>query len=109
MLNKTLVALLVVAALPAGVAMAQTKDLGQTTLGQSGAVVVDVAKNAGCMCCEGWITRMKDDGFEVHANNISNEELYKLKISRGITEDLMSCHTATIGKYTVEEIGRAHV
>jgi hypothetical protein len=64
--------------------------------------VVDVAKNAGCGCCEGWIDRMVQAGFTVRPENLPQDELYDLKISRGITEDLMACHTATIAGYTVE-------
>ncbi len=101
MLSKILAGLVVVAALPMATALGQT-TLEPAASGQSSAVVVDVVKNAGCGCCEGWIVRMQDEGFDVRAKNIVREELYNLKISRGITEDLMACHTATIGEYTVE-------
>ncbi len=101
MLKKTLAALVVVvAALPAGAAMGQTTADTNATADTN--VVVEVAKNAGCSCCEGWIARMQDDGFTMRPVNLSNEELYKLKISRGITEDLAACHTATVDGYTVE-------
>ncbi|VAW17925.1 CopG protein [hydrothermal vent metagenome] len=102
MRRKILTGLAVVAALPIAMALGQTPALGQTTLTKPSAVVVEVAKNAGCGCCDGWIARMKDDGFEVRAQNISSDELYNLKISRGLTQDLMACHTATIDGYTVE-------
>jgi len=101
MLRNILTGLVVVAILPMSAALGQTTS-GQTVLSQSSAVVIDVAKSAGCGCCEGWITRMQDEGFEVRAQNVGREELYNLKISRGVTEELMACHTATIGKYTVE-------
>ncbi len=107
MLRKIITGLVVVAALPMTAALGQTTS-GQTALSQSGvaaqssAVVIDVAKSAGCGCCEGWIVRMQDEGFEVRAQNVGREELYNLKISRGLTEDLMACHTATIDEYTVE-------
>ncbi len=90
MLRKTLAAL-VFAALPATLATAQTPQ-----------VVIDVVKNAGCGCCEGWIARMQEEGFTLFSQNLSSEELYDIKVSRGLSTELMACHTATVGGYTVE-------
>lgn len=63
---------------------------------------MDVAKNAGCGCCGGWIEQMQAAGFEVAARNISNEALYELKLSLGIGEEMMSCHTASVEGYSIE-------
>jgi len=104
MLGKIL-AVLVFAALPVTGAMGQTADAVVPNTGAAGStadLVIEVAKNAGCGCCNGWITRMQDAGFEVQAKNVSREELYNLKISRGLTPELMACHTATLTGYTIE-------
>jgi len=90
MLRKTLAAL-VFAALPASVATAQTTQ-----------VVIDVVKNAACGCCEGWIVRMQEEGFTLNSQDLSGEELYDIKVSRGLSTELMACHTATVAGYTVE-------
>ncbi len=69
---------------------------------QSTATLIEVVKNAGCGCCNGWIAQMQDEGFTIEARNLPNEELYDIKVSRGLSPELWACHTATIGGYTVE-------
>ncbi|MFV2033810.1 MAG: DUF411 domain-containing protein [Halocynthiibacter sp.] len=90
MLRKTL-SLIAFAALPSTAAIAQTEE-----------VVIDVAKNAGCMCCDGWVNRMDDAGFALQPRNIPGEKLYDLKVERGMSSDLWACHTATVAGYTIE-------
>ena len=90
MLRKILAAS-ILAALPATAAMAQFVN-----------PAIDVVKTATCGCCEGWVARMEDAGFTVRARNVSSEELYSFKVERGVPDDLMACHTATVGGYTVE-------
>jgi hypothetical protein len=90
MLRKILAAS-IIAALPATAAMAQFVN-----------PAIDVVKTASCGCCGGWITAMEDAGFTVRPRDVSSEELYSLKVERGIPDDLMACHTATVAGYTVE-------
>jgi len=72
------------------------------TLAQETATMIDVVKNAGCGCCNGWIAQMEAEGFSVKAINLSNDELSDIKVARGLSPQLWACHTATIGEYTVE-------
>ena len=70
--------------------------------GSAFAQSMDVAKNAGCGCCGAWIEQMQEAGFDVTARNISNEAIYQLKLSLGISEEMMSCHTANVEGYAIE-------
>lgn len=63
---------------------------------------IHVVKDPGCPCCNGWISHLRDSGFKVSFETRSVEELAAFKRERGIPEELVSCHTATIGNYTVE-------
>ena len=63
---------------------------------------VHVVKDPGCPCCGGWIGHLRDNGFRVTFEERSVEELAAYKRERGIPEALFSCHTATIGDYTLE-------
>lgn len=63
---------------------------------------IHVVKDPGCPCCNGWIGHLRDNGFDVSFEVRSVEDLAAFKRERGIPDDLVSCHTATIGGYTVE-------
>lgn len=63
---------------------------------------IHVVKDPGCPCCNGWISHLRENGFAVSFEERSLEELTAFKRERGIPDDLFSCHTATIGDYTIE-------
>ena len=63
---------------------------------------IHVVKDPGCPCCNGWIGHLRDSGFRVTFEERSIEALEAFKRERGIPAELSSCHTATIGDYTVE-------
>ncbi|OYW62318.1 MAG: metal-binding protein [Rhodobacterales bacterium 32-66-7] len=63
---------------------------------------IHVVKDPGCPCCNGWIGHLRDNGFNVSFEERSIEDLAAFKRERGIPENLSSCHTATIGDYTIE-------
>jgi len=63
---------------------------------------IHVVKDPGCPCCGGWIGHLRDSGFRVTFEERSVEDLAAFKRERGIPDSLVSCHTATIGDYTVE-------
>lgn len=63
---------------------------------------IHVVKDPGCPCCNGWIGYLRDSGFSVTFEVRSAEDLAAFKRERGIPEDLASCHTATMGNYTLE-------
>lgn len=86
----------VLAAVPWMAAIAATPAFAE------GDEAIHVVKDPGCPCCNGWIGYLRDSGFRVTFEERSIEELAAFKRERGISEDLASCHTATIGEYTVE-------
>ncbi|MES2667818.1 MAG: DUF411 domain-containing protein [Pseudomonadota bacterium] len=61
-----------------------------------------VVKDPGCPCCNAWIGHVRENGFRVSFEERSADELAAFKRERGIPEDLASCHTATVGDYTIE-------
>ena len=63
---------------------------------------IHVVKNPQCGCCNAWIEILKDDSFNVTAEDRSNSELAVFKSESGIPKDMMSCHTAKIGGYFIE-------
>ena len=73
-----------------------------TSLRAAGDEAIHVVKDPGCPCCNGWIGHLRDSGFAVSFEERSVEDLAAFKRERGIPDDLVSCHTATIGGYTVE-------
>ncbi|MFV2038357.1 MAG: DUF411 domain-containing protein, partial [Paracoccaceae bacterium] len=91
MMFRNILAVAAIATLPAAATFAQTAS-----------PVIDVAKSAGCACCNGWIARMEEAGFTLEPRNISSDDLYDLKMTTGIPMDLWACHTASVAGYTVE-------
>lgn len=87
-MNRSLVALLMLALLGAGSAAA------------SAAEIVDVYKSPNCGCCGKWIDHMKDAGFEVRTHNVMDVPLARKTL--GMPERFGSCHTAKVGGYVVE-------
>jgi hypothetical protein len=61
---------------------------------------VQVYKNEGCGCCEGWITHLQKNGFVVSATNVPDTSVYRKKL--GMPQELGSCHTAVVQGYAVE-------
>lgn len=76
--------------------------LAATALRAESDASIHVVKDPGCPCCNGWIGHLRDSGFSVTFEERSIEELEAFKRERGISAELASCHTATIGDYTVE-------
>lgn len=63
---------------------------------------VTVFKSATCGCCSLWVKHLEANGFQVEARNVSDAQLNAVAMQGGVTDDLRSCHTATVGGYTVE-------
>jgi hypothetical protein len=61
-----------------------------------------VMKDPSCSCCGSWIKVMRLSGFDVSVQNVSNDQLFQHKLKSGISEDLASCHTATVDGYLIE-------
>lgn len=63
---------------------------------------VHVYKTATCGCCSKWVDHMRQAGFTVKAEDISNEALQQQKTKFGVPLSADSCHTAVLGGYVVE-------
>lgn len=67
----------------------------------SGAMAT-VYKSATCGCCGGYVEELKRQGANVDVQVISDAELAKIKIEKGVTPEFQSCHTSIIDGYIVE-------
>ncbi|MFE8070237.1 DUF411 domain-containing protein [Marinobacteraceae bacterium S3BR75-40.1] len=61
---------------------------------------ITVYKTPWCGCCEGWITHLRENGFEPEVHDTQTINSIKEKV--GLTRNLASCHTAFIGDYVIE-------
>ena len=61
-----------------------------------------VNRTESCGCCGAWVERMISGGFKAEVNFVDDEVLRSIKSQLGVTADLSSCHTATIGSYFIE-------
>ena len=59
-----------------------------------------VHKTPTCGCCEVWVERMRQAGFEVQTRD--HNDLAPIKSRLGIPYGKGSCHTAEVGGYFVE-------
>jgi len=90
------------------VACAQGEDEPRTVAladAPAAAAVADtlvVYKTPTCGCCSQWIEHMERNGFTVVAHDDDAATLNRRKAEVGLTNDLVSCHTASIGGYIVE-------
>lgn len=63
------------------------------------AAVLHVVKSVSCGCCSKWVDHMRKAGHTVKVTNGDpSAEARRL----GVPEDLRSCHTARVGRYTLE-------
>jgi len=63
---------------------------------------VYVAKTSGCGCCVAWIEHLESNGLPVESENMAMGSLMQFKMKNGIDGELASCHTARVGRYTIE-------
>lgn len=77
-------------------ALAATGTTGLAHAGQT----MTVHKSPTCGCCEAWIDRMEDAGFDVVARD--TQFMQSIKREHGISRQFASCHTAIIGGYVIE-------
>ena len=57
-------------------------------------------RSASCDCCKRWVNHLRDNGLKVVDNII--EDTSEIKKIYNIPNNLRSCHSAKIGKYTIE-------
>ncbi len=61
---------------------------------------VIVYKTATCGCCGKWVEHLKVNRFEPVVKDVPSTAEYRRQY--GVPEKLLSCHTATVGGYTIE-------
>ena len=66
----------------------------------AGAEQAVVYKSPTCGCCSAWVDHLREQGFDVEANDVADVAQYKRE--HGVPYDLGSCHTAVIGGYVIE-------
>ncbi|KAK3604173.1 hypothetical protein CHS0354_001980 [Potamilus streckersoni] len=59
-----------------------------------------VYKDPNCGCCKKWVEHMRQNGFVVKEQNVSNVQQYKESL--GVPREMASCHTAAVNGYFVE-------
>ena len=67
--------------------------------------IIDIPKvlsyrSASCGCCKKWVNHLRDNGLEVIDNIV--EDILEIKKQYNIPNNLRSCHSAKIGKYSIE-------
>ena len=65
-----------------------------------GSKEVTVYKSPYCGCCTNWVSYLRENGYSVAENKVNDVSLYKEKY--GVSKQLSSCHTATVGGYVIE-------
>jgi hypothetical protein len=61
---------------------------------------INIYKTKTCGCCGKWVEHLKGNGFTPVVKDVPSTAEYRQKF--GVPEQLASCHTATVGGYTVE-------
>lgn len=77
-------------------------DAARVALGAAPADTMVVYKTPTCGCCTKWVDHVEENGFAVVAHDIDNAELDAMKRQLGVPAGRISCHTATVGGYTIE-------
>jgi hypothetical protein len=62
--------------------------------------LVTVYKSPTCGCCGKWAEHMREAGFEVKSVDLNDMSM--IKSMAGVPTDLVSCHTARVGRYVIE-------
>ena len=72
-------------------------ELGSTS---SQDKVVTVWKTPNCGCCKDWVIHLREAGFQVVTNDVSDTAPIRQKF--GLPAKFGSCHTAQVGGYVLE-------
>ena len=74
--------------------------LGLTATVRSQTNEITVYKTSSCSCCSVWVNHLRENKFTVKVIEVESTADYQRK--NGVTNALRSCHTATVGGYTIE-------
>jgi hypothetical protein len=80
-----------------GAAALAYPHLGNTS---SPGKVITVWKTPSCGCCKDWVSHLRDAGFQVVTNDVSDTAPVRQKL--GLPAKFGSCHTARAGGYVLE-------
>ena len=80
-----------------GAAALAYPHLGNTS---SPGKVVTVWKTPSCGCCKDWVSHLREEGFQVVTNDVSDTAPVRQKLR--LPAKFGSCHTAQVGGYVVE-------
>jgi len=61
--------------------------------------VVIVWKTPSCGCCKDWVSHLREEGFQVVTNDVSDTAPVRQKL--GLPAKFGSCHTAQVGGYVL--------
>jgi hypothetical protein len=61
---------------------------------------VVVYKTPFCGCCTKWVEHLRENGFVVTTQEVT--DLTQEKTSRGVGQEIASCHTAVVDGYVIE-------
>ena len=73
--------------------------------GQAAALTADtivVYKSPTCGCCNKWVDHIEENGFVAVTHDLDNASIETTKRTLGVPAGRVSCHTATVGGYTIE-------
>lgn len=77
-----------------------TAQTAQAPAVPADSTTVTVYKSPTCGCCKDWEAHMREAGFTVVSHD--RTDMNAVKHEHGITQDIGSCHTATVGGYVLE-------
>lgn len=75
-------------------------DAAQVSLTSGDDNTMVVYHDPSCGCCTKWIAHMEKSGFKVRDIRTTNLDMVKQRL--GVSNHLMSCHTAVIAGYVIE-------
>jgi len=91
----------VLAALATGaLAVSGLRAFAQARPGTDPLRSITVYKDPTCGCCTEWVKHLKQAGFQTTVRDMT--DMNTVKRSFGVPVSLESCHTARIGRYTIE-------
>jgi hypothetical protein len=92
MYRNAVIAVVVAAAAAFGIVAAQQQ--------RPSAPLLEVFKTPTCGCCSQWVEHMRSNGFTVRTTDLN--DLSEIKRSRGVPDQVQSCHTGVVNGYVVE-------
>ncbi len=100
MKRRELLALLAAAAAAPMVHAAGTQGPGAAKAAGPRPVLVEIWRNPGCGCCEGWTQHLQKNGFATKVTMVDDPT--PVRSAAGIPPEFASCHTAKVEGYAIE-------